>query len=856
MVKQSYALEFDQFDPKVFKESLGSFGTTTQPGANQLTELQTKVRQGVKHVELHLASSGKGGFGQQDVPDKYGFEQRRTIMQLAKLNEQTLSVHGTFEVTSFSGLAQGGFNEVQRATQIKEIDETIKFAAETAKGGAVVFHIQGDATSSTRSDLNLSKSYLDWLKENKSDEYERIKRDYLDANPLKRQFVDNPDYEKEVRAEYNELSPDKKAEFERKASQDPTRNAWEFYYMKKASDKAKLNPNFSPYIVVGDKIDQVQRAAEMVDLDVLKGNTNVLDENDINALKLMGVKIGDVGIDDFQRAQAIFTNGLPNEYKNQISEDHYERLKKKVTLNYDKFLENNMNLQSMADKEFHQKLMDTQIQLAKLQKEDLDVHYDLNKDELLKIKALEVEEQQLLKDLKRAQAVGDNNTIQEIKRKLNGAEPNQELVERFNELVAKLQDPGVPNEQKKNIEKEALELRDRIQMESSSSIRAKKTELQYKIGVNEYPKFAQYHEQVSQINEKIRQLEEQKENVKSLTDEIFDKNTSAMGHLGIKALRYQLDLKEKAKVAQDKVKEINSEVLRLEKEYENASSADKNNLHVQILKKKYELRKWIGVKDYDDIDLINRPLYLAPENMLPGYGSLTSVEEFKGTVRMSWEQFAKKILSDEGDYKKLREDYEKSTGIKVDSHDKALEVAKRHIGGTFDNAHAAVWLKHFKREAGESEEHRIERFNKWLNQQAEDMVREGIVKHAHFNDTQGKDDDHNLLGQGILDLHDMRERMRKAGLKEPLIVEAGGRGAHSNMHLMNALDIFNPTITSPGAPPARGYSAGTSVSDWVSVQRDYLNRPQYSPYGMSYSSFKHQMPQQGPKGDWSGTNFF
>ena len=28
------------------------------------------------------------------------------------------------------------------------------------------------------------------------------------------------------------------------------------------------------------------------------------------------------------------------------------------------------------------------------------------------------------------------------------------------------------------------------------------------------------------------------------------------------------------------------------------------------------------------------------------------------------------------------------------------------------------------------------------------MAREGIIKHVHFNDTQGKDDDHNLLGSG------------------------------------------------------------------------------------------------------------
>ena len=60
----------------------------------------------------------------------------------------------------------------------------------------------------------------------------------------------------------------------------------------------------------------------------------------------------------------------------------------------------------------------------------------------------------------------------------------------------------------------------------------------------------------------------------------------------------------------------------------------------------------------------------------------------------------------------------------VDTQEKAVELAKRHIGGTFDNAHAAVWLKHFKKEDGESEEHRIDRFNKWLNNQATEMYKD------------------------------------------------------------------------------------------------------------------------------------
>lgn len=244
MVKQTQLSDSDQFDPKVFKESLGSFGTTTKPGGNQLQELQAKVRQGVKHVELHLASTGKGQFGVQDVPDKYGFEQRRTIMQLAKLNEQSLSVHGTFDVTSFSGLGQGGFDDSQRLNTMKEIDETIKFAAETAKSGAVVFHLQGEPLSTDKGELNISKSYLNWLKEQAKtdDKYKKelinLKENYFTANPLNRQFVSDPEKAKDIRNEFKELKTTNPNLYNKYVNEVGNENsAWEKYYQDQVEEK-------------------------------------------------------------------------------------------------------------------------------------------------------------------------------------------------------------------------------------------------------------------------------------------------------------------------------------------------------------------------------------------------------------------------------------------------------------------------------------------------------------------------------------------------------------------------------------------------------------------------------------------
>lgn len=851
--------DFDQHDPKVFRETLGSFGTTTKPGGNQLQELQTKIRQGVKHVELHLASTGKGQFNVQDVPDKYGFEQRRTIMQLAKLNEQTLSVHGTFDVVSFSGLTQNGFDESQRLNSMKEIDETLKFAAETAKGGAVVFHIQGDPIGTDRGELNLSKGYLEWLQKNRPEEYKNIRKDYFDKNYLKRKFVNNPENEKEVKEKFTDLmkkNPTKYNEYLSKAkSSNENREAWEYYYMDEYIKKQKLSPDMNPLVMVGDKITGVERQQEMVDLKVLKNNN--FNETEKNIFNSLGIHIDSLSIDDFQKAQAVFTNGIPEELKGKVTESDFNNLKDKVLITYDKILSQEDYLQAQADKTFQKKLIGTQIEMMELQKKDFEVNYVANEPYLERIKDLKRRKSELSEQIIQAKAKGDTNKVQELRKKLNGY-VDEKIQEEMEDIAEKVQSGQVINEQEKqNLIQKYQELDSKLRATATSGILKEEYQIMSQIGQLEYQKLEKHDEMIAQINEQKRKLSEQADDVKAITDETFDKNTSTIGHLGIKALRYQLDLKKKSKEAQDKLKEYNNKLTNLEKEYHNATSnEEKSRLSNEMQKLKYQKRNWVGVKDYEDIDLINKPLYLAPENMLPGYGSLTSLEEFKATIRISQEEFAKKILSNESEYKKLKEEYEKETGLKITSHDDAIKLAKRHIGGTFDNAHAAVWLKHFKREGDESEEHRIERFNKWLNGQAEEMAREGIIKHIHFNDTQGKDDDHNLLGSGLLDIHDMRERLRKAGVKEPLIVEAGGRGADSVMHILNAFDIFNPQIHT-AEREQRGYAPGSaSVSDWINTKRSYENRPQYSQYGMSYSTFRHQQPQQGqPKGDWSQTGF-
>jgi hypothetical protein len=843
------ANDFNQYDPKKFKESLGSFGTTTNPmGGNQLAQLQTAIRQGVKHVELHLSNAGKGQFGTSDVPDKYGFEQRRTIMQLAKLNQQSLSVHGTFNINTFSGLSQGGFNEVQRAGNIKEIDETIKFAAEAAKSGAVVFHLHETGLPPTApGDLNLPQWYLDKLKKEKPDEYNLIMDRYLNKDELSRQFVDNPDLEAELKVNFENLNTNKKEELKENFGV----NTWKEYYEFNKSEQMKLEQDGTPLVVVGSSLTKANRGQDVLNL---KGLNN-LNQSEKDFLTSQGIETNynNLNIYDFQKIQSKFSSGKPE----GISTEAYFNLKKKLVLDYSDVLKDNFGMKSKADKEFFQKSMDMQIESARLQKQDFDQLKTVYGDELKEIQQLNKKESDLAKQIQQAKKNNDIDKIDRLTKQLKGEMSELDEIE-LNSIIEK-------NQAGKQLTREEINRANQIQKESSGITREKMI-LMNDIGQMEYQKLEKYDEYTAQFNEQITKATQQKQNARVLTDEIFEKNASAMGHLGLKALKYQLDLKKKADNSKERINTFNSKIQTAEQALEDEIDSNKrSNLNNDLQKLKYERRLVYGTSDYSDIDVDKNPLYLAPENIMAGYGYMDSLEEYKGVIRTSWDDFAKKLMSNESSYKQIKEAYEKETGKQINSHEDALEVAKKHIGGTFDNAHAGVWMKYFKREEGESEEHRLDRFNTWLNGEAEEMAKEGIIKHIHFNDTQGKDDDHNLLGSGVLDLFDLKEKLRGAGVAEPLIVEAGGRGTNTMMHVLNAFDIFNPGLgnqimenqVANSSRPGYGISSGASPSDWVNSVSNYENRPQFTNYGMNPQSFQGQArPQQGQKaGGWSGTGF-
>lgn len=109
-------------------------------GAQNLNALASKVKSGVKTMEITFSGAG-GGSGQQQTPDQYGADKRRALKELAEINELDLKTHAAVNVMGLSGRDQrGNFSAEQRKMSVDEIKRAINFAADAAQGGTVVVH--------------------------------------------------------------------------------------------------------------------------------------------------------------------------------------------------------------------------------------------------------------------------------------------------------------------------------------------------------------------------------------------------------------------------------------------------------------------------------------------------------------------------------------------------------------------------------------------------------------------------------------------------------------------------------------------------------------------------------------------
>ncbi|MDD5331650.1 MAG: TIM barrel protein [Candidatus Nanoarchaeia archaeon] len=142
------------------------------------------------------------------------------------------------------------------------------------------------------------------------------------------------------------------------------------------------------------------------------------------------------------------------------------------------------------------------------------------------------------------------------------------------------------------------------------------------------------------------------------------------------------------------------------------------------------------------------PIFIAPESIFPEqYGS--HPEELKEVVIESRKRMQEKLVQ------------------KGMDKEEAKELAAKHIKATFDIGHAYTWKKYYK---GNEKD-----FNKWVIQQADQLLKEGIIGHVHVTDNMGYADDHLPMGEGKVPIEKFTEVLSKRNFEGKIIAEAGDR---------------------------------------------------------------------------------
>jgi len=241
-----------------------------------------------------------------------------------------------------------------------------------------------------------------------------------------------------------------------------------------------------------------------------------------------------------------------------------------------------------------------------------------------------------------------------------------------------------------------------------------------------------------------------------------------------------------------------------------------------------------------------RDIYVGPEIGWPEHFG-GHPDEFKEIIQSSRKQMIR-LLTDprmtnaQGQYVDTKgEVVDKSKAAKnpyyrpdIDSG-RAQEYAKRHIKGMFDTSHMGMWLAHFKPEdtrdpatgqvRRETENERIDRFNKWYIDKVRELAKAGIVGGIQLVDSASAAHGHLPPGQGIFPIKETAKIFKNSGFKGYLVSEG-----HEE-EKFNEGRIMTKTWELLGAKPGESYFGGAPVAPWGSMGRSYFGRT-YSPLMM------------------------
>jgi len=150
----------------------------------------------------------------------------------------------------------------------------------------------------------------------------------------------------------------------------------------------------------------------------------------------------------------------------------------------------------------------------------------------------------------------------------------------------------------------------------------------------------------------------------------------------------------------------------------------------------------------------DKPVYVGPEISWPGhFGS--HPDEFIQIVTSARDRMVDLMTSKHPKDihgKEMKENPYYNPGL---TKEQAKEYAKKHVKGLFDTSHVGMWLQYFPAKPGETEEKRVERFNKEFYLPAvEKLAKSDVVGGIQMVDAITGSHAHLPPGQGVLPLRE------------------------------------------------------------------------------------------------------
>ena len=191
---------------------------------------------------------------------------------------------------------------------------------------------------------------------------------------------------------------------------------------------------------------------------------------------------------------------------------------------------------------------------------------------------------------------------------------------------------------------------------------------------------------------------------------------------------------------------------------------------------------------------LEKPLFIAPENLFPEQGFGAHPADLKDIILKTREAMTKKLIEE----RKI-------------NPEEANKIASDHVKATFDIGHAYTWRKFFQAKPGESMEETDKRFKDYLMGEIKKLSDEGIIGHVHLADNFGYYDEHVTPGMGKAPIPEFVEHMKESGFKGLMITEPGAQDIQA---LLGTWRVLNSPV----------YRIDLTSRSWTDIEGSYFGR--------------------------------